>query len=499
VERFDALFVVNQNLEPAALGRECAQSGLHRALVVTSHRLFAPEVLELRNAARGCELTLSTFNDWLDDGVMARCDERASSKLRAGLGNSVMRWFYAVRFAAESLYLKNAALASALKARFSWDRAYFTDGLGISSRYWGEVGAERLSTDAVTPDAPKAPDALLKARVLARFLLSGTRLERLDTGERTLLFTSVRRLPFRKGAATVPVHISAASKIGAALRERSLVPARILRRIVGENVVMASTIHGYPFFLADDTGPVEVFVDGFHPSNYPRSYLDQYGTCTFVTCDPLSREWFTRFDRAVNPSPAFIDAQPMREPTPGRSVSRILLALNHAGDWTALINRSDTDALVEAFCSVARSLPGIEFIVRPHPTMVHPSHEGAGSRRRLERYVASLGLPNLSVSQASLEEDLDRSDVVVSEYSQVLIDAFRAGRLGLIVNVTGRRSFMADYEACGFAHVETEQGLADWIRAIAGNAAVAVDSQIRAVRRYNAAYEALMRSAEAAA
>jgi hypothetical protein len=115
-----------------------------------------------------------------------------------------------------------------------------------------------------------------------------------------------------------------------------------------------------------------------------------------------------------------------------------------------LINRSDTDALVAAFAELARVRRDINFVLRLHPTMATPAHEGVHSIERVRRFVEDLRLPNLVVSNASLEEDLARAELYLSEYSQVLIDAWRGGRLGVAINLTGRRSFMADYERFGF-------------------------------------------------
>jgi hypothetical protein len=181
----------------------------------------------------------------------------------------------------------------------------------------------------------------------------------------------------------------------------------------------------------------------------------------------------------------------MRSPE-ARPIKRVLLALNHAGDWTALINRSDTDVLVQAFCNVARHFPALVFIVRPHPTMAHPAHEGVGSLKRIQDHVKALALSNLFVSSVSLEEDLETTDVVMSEYSQVLIDAFRAGKLGLIVNLTGRRSFMTDFEACGFAAVDSERALVEWIHESVSDSGGAAERQACAVECYNAAFRMLM-------
>ena len=93
--------------------------------------------------------------------------------------------------------------------------------------------------------------------------------------------------------------------------------------------------------------------------------------------------------------------------------------------------------------------------------MALPAHEGLRSRQRIEAYVQDCQCANLTVSHESLAVDLDRADIVVSEYSQVLIDAVASGRLGIAANLTGRRSLMATYRSMGLLEVTAAESLID--------------------------------------
>ena len=239
---------------------------------------------------------------------------------------------------------------------------------------------------------------------------------------------------------------------------------RALRRLSNEPWSLCTTIHEYrPAMstLADAIGrELHIFVDGYHPSNYPRSYLDMYLSGTFVSASVMSKGWFEQHGRRVRPPYTFQRSEPFL-PCTTSAVATVVLLMNHAGDWTALINRSDSDKLIAAFGELARAVPQLRFVLRLHPTMAHPSHEGVHSVERIRRFVSELALPNLALSGAPLEEDLARGDLFLSEYSQVLIDVWRSGKLGVAVNLTSRRSFMDDYEQLGFGAVSNFAALRD--------------------------------------
>jgi hypothetical protein len=492
IEEYDALCIIHQAVDLKRLGAMCAAAGFRRALIVTSHLLFEEERLALRTAAAECAIDATCFSDWLEDRTMETCDAEASAKLARRLKARNVRWFYAANFARESLRAKNAALHRALRTGARWRQTHYAAGLGVLGEYWREQGAQAIESLPEGGAPVPMPGSLVILRNAISFLFSASRFERIESEGRTRLFTSIRRLAIRPATARESFVVTPAAKIKAAVVGGTLVPGRILRSVVGEQTVVATTIHDYPPYLVETPGPVEVFADGFHPSNYPRSYFDQYAGASFVTSDPLSCEWFTRHGGTVRAAPTFIATKPMQPPAGVKAVRAVLLALNHAGDWSALINRSDTDALVAALCAAARLFPDVQFVVRPHPTMTHAAHEGEGSRKRLERHVGLQGLSNLAVSQRSLADDLSGSDIVISEYSQVLIDAYSQGKLGLIANLTRRRSFMADFEQLGFAAVASEAGLVDLLRATIDDPRHACARQALAVQEYNRAFESLM-------
>jgi hypothetical protein len=158
-----------------------------------------------------------------------------------------------------------------------------------------------------------------------------------------------------------------------------------------------------------------------------------------------------------------------------------------------LINRSDTDVLIEQVAGLAARMPGLVFRIRLHPTMAHPHHEGCHSIERIRRCLRGLALGNLLVSESSLEEDLAGSDLYLSEYSNVLIEAWKRGRLGMAANLTSRRSFMEDFAAMGFAHADSAEALEAMLATAVANPAAAVGRQARAVEEYNRQLTAFLR------
>jgi hypothetical protein len=250
-----------------------------------------------------------------------------------------------------------------------------------------------------------------------------------------------------------------------------------------------TTVHQYHPGMSRVTAvcgqTLRIVADGHHPSNYPASYIETFGDGEFVVANPLSADWFLHHGRHVVPGPWF-QASPKFRSCNASTLQRVMLVLNHAGDWSALIERSDTDRLVLAFVETASSYPDIEFVVRVHPTMATPEHEGVGSIERIRGLVQGTALPNLVVSDRSSHEDLERGDLYLSEYSQMLIDAWQRGRLGAAINLTRRRSFMVDYERLGFLSINSKEELVQLLRSVLNDPNMAIAIQNHAVERFNA-------------
>jgi CDP-glycerol glycerophosphotransferase (TagB/SpsB family) len=199
----------------------------------------------------------------------------------------------------------------------------------------------------------------------------------------------------------------------------------------------------------------------------------------------FDNQWFSRNGKRTLKLPSVIRKESMSEVVSTGEVHVIVALLNHAGDWSALINRSDTDRLVAAVVKLAREFPHKRFIIRLHPTMIHKHHEGVHSIQRIRSYVQWVRLANLSVSEVELQEDFERGDVFISEYSQTVIDAATMGKRIVIANFTGRRSFMSCYEEIGFPQVSDQGELRAWFEEVFKSTVQGDQQQNQAVLLYN--------------
>lgn len=485
----DAAFVVHQDVSPSRIERIVASSGMRRILVLTTHRLFKSELHSY--AALAPEVCVRSCDEFLDDSSMAACDFQASDFARLTVGTRSGCYEEYVRiFQSESARLKNLRVCERVLHELRPREFFVADGLGVDARPWRQKGAKLL--DAL-PLREKRPPLHLRIVRSAQASLSvllpaagpGSALPAvvLGSAKRIAIDDQVRRLDHAWYMAPV--------------RRLEAFEAPVLRKQLARILSYAgqagpydlcTTIHqysGHVSRLASRIGRgLKVVVDGHHPSNYPSSYLDAFDDCEFVADNHLSALWFANNGRRVVPAMWFQRAS-VFQPCRAQAITRVLLAINHAGDWSSLISRADTDRLIEAFVSTAADHPGKEFVIRLHPTMAIPQHEGVESMRRIARFIALSAPSNLSVSRSELDEDIEWCDLCVSEYSQVLIDAWRRGKLGLAANLTGRRSFMQDYEDIGFAGVAGFGAMSDWFANLDSDLERVVGEQNVAVDRFN--------------
>ncbi|MBI2240490.1 MAG: hypothetical protein HYU59_06755 [Magnetospirillum gryphiswaldense] len=463
--------IANQHM-PVADMAACVRQAGGAALVLTSHALFPAERAVV--SADGVDVDMICFNDLLDDARQVACDERASASLAPCLGQESLRDAYPHEFQRLSMRLKNQALHAALGPAVAAARLFHVSGLGVDDAYWRGQGSTALDV-APPPDAATMPAAepmltVVRAGGEAAVFLSGIGRLRLADGVR------VDRVPY-------PDNLMAVADANPS-RGRRLIWGAVAP-LIGPGAAwrLATTIHGYTPWMHRLAPFIEVYVDGYHPPNYPRTYLDYYpDTAVMRSNDVLSARWFVHHGRTVRPTPLLV--RPTMAPVDAAlpPSGPVLVALNHAGDWSALINRADTDRLVLAAAELARGLPAMQVIVRPHPTMAMAAHEGGASFERLADFVTGQGLANLSLSRAPLDVDFDRGRLFVSEYSQVLIDALRRGRLGVAANLSGRRSLLADYRDLGLPHADSVAAMIDLVATIAADPDAALRQNAMAER-----------------
>lgn len=436
--------------------------------VIGSHGLFPPEE-ETWARCLGVPVEFSSFGELLDDEDAIACDHFAE----AGAARLAGQGLYNTEYQRLVVEAKNALIASRVLGSNQFSAIHFQPGLGIEAKIWRKHGGRRIAT---------SPPVLVENwnwRV-TRLLRKRGRPEvfRLVYGGCTFFIYG--------GHGRLPISSEIRGKVERVEHGVATVLETMSSSPQACHPALLVALHNYSANLHEFDIPLEVIADGYHPINYPRSYLGAFRPCTIVARDRNDADWFGKHGFIVRAPLPFMESAAMRsEFRCRRSHPVVLLALNHAGDWTALINRDDTDILVKAFCELAESFPRLEFVVRGHPTMAEPSHEGVGSYTRLKRYVTGLQLPNLCWSALDAEHDLDRADLVVSEYSNMLLQAWRAGICGIAVNLTRRRSFMESFGSLGFPHVSSFNALFDEIQTFLSEPQQFRGRQINAAQRYN--------------
>lgn len=233
-----------------------------------------------------------------------------------------------------------------------------------------------------------------------------------------------------------------------------------------------TTIHEqWKIKIPDDNNfDICVLQDGILPSNYiGYLYTFKPNNVRYLCWDVISLKLFKNYNLPVSLIP---NRKKLYLPTPNfNNIKKILVVSSGSGDWTALKNRSDDDILVYVFSQLAKKYPTIEFIIRCHPTWIHPNHLGVNSINRVIEYFESLNLNNLklsdniyhnnlnnfqlSISRNSLDADLKNVDFVFGEHSISMIDAALQKIPFASVNLTNRRNFFADITAMGFPHCES--------------------------------------------
>lgn len=489
MDNFDALFTINQDCDLEHLINVCTENNYEKVLILTTHYFFQNE-REIIKKALSNNAKIITFADLLSDDEMVECDDTATQKLLSSVLTEEQKINYTNLFMDLSLLLKNKKVIEKINSKYKINRIYCSDGLGIVYDEWKNYGAKPLiSYDENNPslisvdnakDDEKNREKTIKATIVEHNNCS------------YVFFGSIKRLRINQEATIYNIEVKYNDFISANPDENS--QSHILNRFLDtlsqndHKIFVGTTIHEYDYlFLRYLNKPIKIFIDGYHPSNYSRSYLDSYFKGEFFIRDMFDIQWFQKHENKALKPPGFIIPGKKNLITEDKlkEIKNVFLMLNHAGDWSSLINRSDTDILIENFCRLATKFADINFIVRPHPTMAHQAHEGINSINRIKDYVEWLNLPNLNISNSKLEQEMEIGDLFISEYSQVLLDVFNIGKLGIIANFTGRRSYMEDYEKLGFLSVDSFEQFEQLITSIIKNPYQFCLIQNQAARKYN--------------
>ena len=454
----DVLLVLNADV-PIDHIIELAK-GAQTIVAVTTHAFYPQEEADIRERLGDVCFEWLPMSWLLDDAAMEGCDADAIAELAPDGGR-----VDAATFMRRSRALRNERAAATLARHVAWRRAFAADGLGIAASAWPDARLIQLPDAAGATPASPSPATRLKQ------LLAMTRVVLVEgAGERFAFMGSVGRLRCAPG---VRVRGMRVPLLAALARGDGLSPVRRLLTgtlaVLGDDgpVEPAPTVHRFAPWMLRAFPALRVFVDGLHPPNYPVAYGVAFRGARIVPREACDAEWFAKCGCEVLPRAAVLAEElPYGDPSAPRAIRNVALMLNHAGDWTALIDRSDTDLVVQAFLDAAEMAPEFTFRVRAHPTMAAAEHDGLGSRVRMRAMVEARGLPNVEFSEHSFDADMAWTECCVTEYSNVLVDCLKAGKPSVALNPTNRRNLLAHLAPIGLREVADATGLVRFLRAV---------------------------------
>lgn len=417
-----------------------------KTVILTPHRLFQNEKDYINNLYKKTEYV--DYGELLTDSEAEECDLVAYEKNK----NSLSKYYELIDCE------KNKKIIDKIKKRYGKFEGYILSGdLGIVKEIWEENGFKYLRGDYYI----SMPDNYEKDL--------GSK-EKNFTKDVFVYETDNKKYVFIGGVKRVSDKMSIDLVYSEEERNRLINREFELK----EDCQYITTVHEYYKcnIPNSDEYDVRILGDGFFPSNWTSKdllyYRDKY---TFYAFDNLMKKGLEIYGRNVSIFP-FRKKQYMLNPSFENKVRCILVALQCGGPWTALVNRSDTDMLVETIVSIAKEYPSIEFICRCHPLSIIKTHDGPNAINRIGKYIESTNIKNLHMStngiqsledlsfeNRSLEEDLTKADLVISEFSNTLLDAALKGKIIASINVTNRRNFFQSVTELGFPHCESIEDL----------------------------------------
>jgi hypothetical protein len=437
------IIICNQQLSVNQLNFILEELDPNTKIVCSTHAFFEREIESLSESARA-NCTFYNIADFFSDQELWDIDESALKSVKekcpfsgkAGLN----------KFKAEMIEKKSVKLYEKLLEKFGSIELFVVDGLGVSAEWWEGVGARKIDVATTKKTLLSSVDKYLK-KIVGTWFASSSWREVFCQNHHFVLFSKITRISNKLIANSKPVPFW--KRLIILLSYKHIFPYK-------KNVIPACTLHELSRFNI----PMLIFQDGHLPSNYSAGHLWEYEDCySFVPSNPFAEKWLKECGRKTVLVKEFCDPI-MKEVQPLYfDINKVLIVLGHAGDWSALINRSDTSRLVCGVKKIVNSFHNFKFRIRLHPTMSHPEHDGDNSDLRILDEINSWGASNLEISSGVLANDFEWANFIVSEYSQVLIDSWAIGKLGVSINLTKRRSFMQDYNELGFINADSIESL----------------------------------------
>lgn len=488
---FDSLIIVTSQTDLSRIPKLVKTYNCQNTLILSSNKLFNHETAKILNNS-DIEIEILYFGLFLNDAIMENIDFVA-------FNNSSRDGFSNYKYNNLLIYEKNKRIHEELKDRYEFKLILFDASLheaynlGVSYKYWKEqkgVPFNRLKTYFHPTNFLNIKKFSFLKKIFYLFTLFkpiNAYEYRCNRTRHNFLFLSIERLRFNKNINLNQTHI------------KPFFFTRLYHKknnysLLEKNYSICVPLHKYGYFekrFLYNKIPLLVFQDAFRPSNYSiPAYVNTIPYGKFVSRDMFDYSLYLSAKRDVVKPYKFLKNNFLNNRVSNKKqITKVILILNHAGDWSALINRSDTDILIENFLELAKIFDKLDFFIRLHPTMDYKCHEGGNSKKRIHELVQTSCLQNLSISSNTLEEDWNLGDLFISEYSLAAIDAIKQGKPIIFTNFTNRRSFMDDYKNLGFALVNNNNELIKYIQSYIDNPHKMITNLINPVSNYNMMYK----------
>ncbi len=501
------IFVFSKNLKLSSFSLIANQfKKADSNIFITTHFLFQNEREELDSMVNNT--SYYTFSDFLTDEAAKNCDINSFDSNNLNLND----------YYSNIKRNKNLLVLEKVKKSFSeYSGFVLSDDLGIEEYVWLDAGFIPISGQYYYNTSRKNDDkdGICFIKKIRKALSYSKLLEKLYH----FLKMKLKLCKNRTKKTIVPVEVFLQNEkkyifIGKLQRllpylNISLTTCEKEKEKVNkkkyytskENVIYIMTMHEAGTISIPDSPEYDVrFVqDGYLPPNYSALNLRfKPANVKYYALDKIGKMAYEAQNVPVEILP-FRKKNYLPKPDFSVKLKKVLITATCAGPWSALINPSDDDILVDAIVKSAKKYPDITFVYRPHPACVHPMHTGVNTINRIAEYFEYTKLQNLKLStnipqqnmqsfsltfsNTSLIEDIKEADLIISEYSHSLIEGAEIGKLFATVNLTKRRNFYEAITDLGFPHCKTINELWDFIDNV--NSQDFINKYTQAINNYN--------------
>lgn len=434
-----------------------------KALILSTHHLFDIERNEILDKVSVTDITFKTFVDFITEEEMTYCDIEADSLVLSKYGSRTMQQL--MEYYQNIKRLKNEIILKNVKKTYPASNIFLlSEDLGIEKNVWTEEGAKDF---AKPPEQVKYKVSRTKGGMATIKDLYSV----IENGPNKILFG--HKISRAKQYLDPNLKVRAINFFEACLIHR-LVKNKKNTLFFKPFSHIATSPHSFSAEVYEISRKLKlpfIFLqDGFLPTNYTSNYLSYYPNIDeYWTWGNLTKQYFEKLGIKSRKSNIYNDVKLPLINEEKLDIKNIVVLTSGSGDWTALKNRSDEDRMFEIFIKFAQKHPEYNINYRPHPLWVHQEHQGVNSINRLCEIVEKLNLNNLQISAnvqkegkdlnnnftlskqfVSVNEEIEQSDIVIGDHSQVLITAATMGKVFLSINAAGRESFFKCYEDLGF-------------------------------------------------